>query len=104
MVAKLDKKERKTDIYIHSAYKRTDSLTYILPDGYELSESVKVRHKSEFGNISNLIHAEGNKVYLYTSCCMNKGRYPKEKFNDFKEFITIINKIESYELIINQKN
>ncbi len=95
--------ERITDFFIPESYKKSDSLTYIVPDGYEVLETEKFQFDNEFGSVSFEIISEGNKIILLSSYSMNKGRYEKEKTHDFNTFITNINRIGNHEIIIVRK-
>lgn len=93
---------RKTDIYIQNSYARTDSILYILPEGYSLTEPDNFQADSEFGTLKYSIKPNGNNALLTARYTLNKGRYSKEKIQSFKKFINYIRKIESYEIIVSK--
>lgn len=97
-----EKKERMTDIYLPESYIRKDSLVYIIPESYELVVPFNFKHISEFGEVKYKISSIKNKIVLQSSISVNKGRYDKEKIEEFRKFIQNIEKIESYEIIISK--
>ena len=79
--------ERKTDIYIKSSFIVSDSIIFILPDGYTPEHiPEKKYYKSEFGEYSSKSIADSNRITYLRQVKINKGLYPKTMYPEFTEF------------------
>jgi transglutaminase-like putative cysteine protease len=78
----------------------SDSITYNLPIGYKVEfKPADVRLENEFGKFSYETEVKNNKLIYKRYLEMNKGVFPVEKFEDFRNFINSVARADG-ELII----
>ncbi len=71
--------------------KACDSLTYIIPFGYQIEHLPRnVEMDTKYGSYTFQLIPEGNKIVFVRTFAINKGRYPIEEFKEFHEFINSI--------------
>jgi len=79
--------QRKTDVKLRITYQDTDSIQYIIPEGYNLEyKPDDVEISSEFGKYNVRYELNGNKLLYIRTIEMKKGIFPKEKYNDLIDF------------------
>ena len=79
---------RKLDLQLNSVFVEKDHYEFHLPKGYvieSLPEAVEI--ESEFGIYAMNIQVADNKVIYHRTYKRNSGRFPKEKFIDFRKFL-----------------
>lgn len=96
--------ERTHDIAIRSGYTDNDSITFNLPKGFVVESLPKdVVEDSKYGSITT--HAEEKDgAILYTqTIVIHKGTFPKEEYNDIKEFYRKINNALKRKIVAKQE-
>ena len=94
-------RNRKTPMMISRSYSETDSVSYNIPEGFK-SEAVPepVEIQSEFGAYScKTVVGDGVITYERTLKIW-KNQYPKEKYNDFVEFLEKIAKYDDAKAVL----
>lgn len=81
-------RNRQSPLHIKRNYSESDTLTYQLPEKMSviaLPEASEI--KTEFGYYSSSAKMEGNKIIYNRYFQINKGSYPKEQYEPFREFL-----------------
>jgi hypothetical protein len=96
--------ERKTDVVINVPFIDIDTIEYNLSSKYFVEYLPENNYfKSEFGEYkAEFIPADGKLIYIRTFK-FNKGRYPKEKYKDFSEFLRKVKTADRMKLAIVDK-
>ncbi|MEP2511824.1 MAG: DUF3858 domain-containing protein, partial [Reichenbachiella sp.] len=82
----------------------SDSLVYIIPDKFSiehLPENISI--SNEFGNFSVAYTYEDHKLTYVRKIGWDKGRYPKESYNDFRNFYRAIVKGDKAKVVFVDK-
>ncbi|MDX9845990.1 MAG: DUF3857 domain-containing protein [Tenuifilaceae bacterium] len=78
-------------IRINEYTKACDSLTYIIPFGYQIEHLPRnVEIDTKYGSYKFQLIPEGSKIIFVRTFALNRGRYPIEEFKDFHAFINSI--------------
>lgn len=81
-------RNRQSPVVISRNYSECDTLIYQMPENMQVAAlPEKTVINSEYGNYSGEAKAEGNKVIYYRYFQINKGSYPKENYESFREFL-----------------
>ncbi len=67
-----------------------------LPESYEL--------ENDFASFKCKAQAEGDKIIYYRELIIHKGEYPKEKYNEFREFLEKIAKADAACAVLKSKD
>ncbi len=79
--------DRESDIVLTYPFTDADTITYLLPDNLRVEYTPAPVHiRCEFGEYISSVKAEGHKIIYTRMISLNKGRYPKEKFEEFTAF------------------
>lgn len=99
-------KERKSKMWLRYSFIDTDSITYLLPEGYS-PESIpaNVNLDTEFGSYSYKIisNADQKTLQYVRSFKLRDGIYPPEKFKDFSAFIKSISNYDNIKVSLIKK-
>ncbi len=99
---KLEKREH--DIMVKMAYEDCDSIFFKIPEGYEieyLPEDISIRN--EFGRYSIELKVINNEILYIRNHTMNHGRYPKESYTAFREFLKEISGYDKKKVILSKE-
>lgn len=91
---------RKTDFTCPLFGIEKDSLVFEIPENYTpeyLPEKIKI--ETEFGSYETDIKFENNKLYYFRKTIFEKKKYKAEKYNDFIDFMIIINKKDNEDAV-----
>ncbi len=94
-------RNRVSPLLVSRPYSENDSITYKIPDGYKmeaLPDPVKV--VSEFGKYHSSAKLVGESIIYEREFILNKGHYPKEKYNDFVEFLESVVKSDDAKAVL----
>lgn len=95
---------RQTDVVLSNSFFDSDSLVYIIPDKFSiehLPENISI--SNEFGNFSVAYTYEDHKLTYVRKIGWDKGRYPKESYNDFRNFYRAIVKGDKAKVVFVDK-
>jgi hypothetical protein len=101
----LNDTSRRYDVVIHYAYRDVDSVEISLPEGYAaeaLPQPSKIN--SAFGNYSNSIKLEGNKLYYYRIMEYKNGRFPASSYVDYVKFYEAVYKADRSKVVLTKKS
>ncbi len=94
-------RNRISPVLIFRPFSEVDSIVYSLPQGYKMEALPKpIELKSEFGEYSSQAKSEDNKIYYERSVKIWNGQYPKEKYNEFVEFLEKIAKHDEAKAVL----
>lgn len=97
-------KERKLDIEIPKRYTLVDTITYILPQDYEIeSLPSNIDLDTQFGIFTRSSKQEGNKVISYQEIKIKSGVYKKEVYDELRKFFSQIDTALSSRLVFRKK-
>ena len=96
---------RKTPLYIRRNYSEKDSIEYLIQENMVI-EAIPdpVEIHSSFGVYKNQTKIDGNSIYYHRFLEINKGTYPKEQYNEFREFLEKVAKADASSAIIKPKS
>lgn len=78
-------------IQISESNQYVDSITYKIPIGYSIDFLPETKFiESSFGKYNYTLNPDGDKIIFIRNLEINKGKYPKEKFEEFYNFINSI--------------
>ncbi|MEH0155228.1 DUF3857 domain-containing protein [Limibacter armeniacum] len=93
-------KRRKFDFEIGTSFVDYDSVTWNLPEGYELEEPhVDIEYKCEMGSYKASFKVEKNQLTYTRTFQINKGRYSAELFNNYMTFRRTVIGFDKSELV-----
>lgn len=79
-------------------------MVYQIPENYHLESGAKDQKiESAFGFYETTMKVEGNKVTYVRKMEMNKGKYPKESYPEFRDFLKKVNKADKKRLVFVNK-
>lgn len=85
------------------SYYDKDSLTFLLPDGYQTETLPKAKSlKTDFGEYISDISQTENTITYTREIIINKGEWQKEKYADFFEFFSRIVEFDKAKLVMKQ--
>ena len=86
------------------AYKDESEIIYELPQNYFIEELPQnIALESEFGSYKIVFEKQDSKLIVKRLIKMNKGVYPKEKFNDFLNFKKKILNSDNSKILMSKK-
>lgn len=93
--------DRKSEILIRRAYQVTDSINYIIPNGYYIDQIPENQTiNSVFGSYNYQIIKSDESLLYIRSFKMNKGRYPVSEYENFSTFHKQIEKCDNAKFIL----
>lgn len=96
--------DRKSDIYIKREYIRTDTIRYILPDGYKV-EFIPEEFKAEsvFGTCCSKVIQDGTEILYIRRSENNRGTFPKTEYNNMIDYYRQIAKADKAQMVLVKK-
>ncbi|HEX9651483.1 MAG TPA: transglutaminase domain-containing protein, partial [Cyclobacteriaceae bacterium] len=94
-------RERKTDLLIRFGYVETDTIIFNLPKDYHpefIPDPINL--ESEFGTYSFRVEIENSKLIYYRKASINKGRFSKEKYQDWIGFNKILADYDNMQIVL----
>lgn len=96
--------ERKTDIILSLEFQDVDSITYDIPVHYSIEHLPKdVSFASVFGSLSVKYTLDNNRLIYVRKVRRNKGRFPKEKYEEFRGFYKSVIKADKAKVVFLDK-
>ncbi|WP_282037163.1 DUF3857 domain-containing protein [Saccharicrinis aurantiacus] len=97
-------RNRVAPLLLKADQSHTKSISFVVPDDYQLEIIPDdKRINSEFGSYQISFQKEDGKVKYQRSLILNKGEFPKEKYNEYVEFIEKVVKLEKAQLVFKKK-
>ncbi len=93
-------KDRQTDVVRKFTGVDIDSITYTLPEKYKvefLFEAINI--ESQFGKYTASVSFEDDKLLYVRRLELNKGRFPKEDYDEFRNFYRSIVKADKTKVV-----
>ncbi|MBS2099629.1 DUF3857 domain-containing protein [Carboxylicivirga linearis] len=96
---------RKTPLFIGRNYSEKDSIQYLIQDDMAI-EAIPdpVEINSDFGIYKSHTEIDENSIYYHRYLVINKGTYPREKYNEFRDFLEKVAKADASSAIIKPKS
>ncbi len=92
---------RKLSLVQDFSYYDNDSLTFLLPDGYQTESLPKGKTlKTEFGEYVSTVDIIEKTVTYTREITINRGEWPKEKYIDFVDFFSRIVEFDKSKLVL----
>ncbi len=96
---------RKAPFHISRGYYDTDELTYSIPGNMKVEsipENIEIR--SKFGNyVAKFEQKENNKVYYKREMLVRKGKYDRQDYKKFRDFMAEIKDADQNKIILIKK-
>jgi len=95
--------ERKNDVYLDNSYDfiDTDTIEFELPENYHVEyKPDPVSLENQFGKYSMTIEVEHNKVKYIRKWEMNPGTYPKDSYEELRNFYKEITKLDKTKIVM----
>ncbi len=81
-------RKRNNPVYIRRNYSESDTIKYQIPEGLEIEAlPEKTTISSKYGEYQSFAEQKDGHIIYHRYFQVNKGTYPKEEFNDFREFL-----------------
>ncbi|MBS2210792.1 DUF3857 domain-containing transglutaminase family protein [Carboxylicivirga mesophila] len=81
-------RKRNNPVYIKRNYSESDTIKYALPADVEIEAlPTKTVLSSKYGEYESFAENKDGHIIYHRYFQINKGTYPKEEFNDFREFL-----------------
>ncbi|HET8837597.1 MAG TPA: DUF3857 domain-containing protein [Flavobacteriaceae bacterium] len=94
-------KNRSTPFKIVYGYSDKDSINIHIPEGYKVETLPNEANiKSEFGSYRTALSQENGKVIYRKELMINSGKYPKEKYEDYRKFRAKIAEFETAKISV----
>jgi hypothetical protein len=98
------KNQRDNDILIRRSTVETDTIEFVLPEGYAIDKTSNDRTvDTEFGHFSTSVHKAGDRITYTRLLKMNKGTYPAEKYPEFLAFLREVRKSNEDRAVLKQQ-
>jgi len=95
---------RKMPVQIDFPVARTDTIVFMVPDGWVVSSLPPVKEVTDhYGTYSVSFHGNGKNVDVIRSFVLNTGYYKIEEYKEFFGFIRTIKNIENSSRIVLSK-
>ena len=92
-------RNRKSDMAIRRDYMENDTITYIIPAGYQIMDlPAKLQLDNKFGSYSASVTKSGQSVTYYRHFEVKKGHFPPEEYSSFRDFIELISTYDEMKL------
>lgn len=96
----LPKDERIAPIEIRYPYIQTDSISVEVPEEFELESGLKeIDLSNAFGSYHHSMRYEDNEYHITRRFQLNDGIYPPNSYEEFKEFITQVQKSDKKTIV-----
>lgn len=93
--------KRKSDIVFHRSFMQKDSITYKIPDGFQVEKVSPGRDiKSEFGELNTVVYNRDSLVSYVRTLTIRKGDYPPESYGRFVDFYKAVKKADNDRMIL----
>lgn len=97
-------KKRVQEIVIEASFCDTDSLTFYIPEGYEIESKPTDTHtETAFGSYHLTLSASENKLLVVRNYTVSPNIFPPEKYEAFRKFLSTVNKAEKQKFILRRK-
>ncbi len=94
-------RNRVSPVLISRPYSENDSIAYNIPEGFKMEALPKEVHLvSEFGEYHSSAKLIDQSIVYEREFIINKGHYPKEKYNDFVEFVESVSKNDEAKAVL----
>lgn len=96
-------RDRTTPLYIERGFLDKDSYEINLSENYKvetLPEPVEEAH--DFGTYKMSVAQNGNKLIYTRELALKAGTYPKEKYEEFRQFMRVVSKSDNSKVVINK--
>ncbi len=94
-------RNRQSPMFIPYSRNINDTVSYIIPQGYKVEGLPNPGNvKSEFGEYVCSAREEDGKIIFERHCTLNSGRYPKEKYNEFVDWVEEFNQYEAAKAVL----
>ncbi len=94
-------RNRVSPVLISRPYSENDSIAYNIPEGFKMEALPKEVHMvSEFGEYHSSAKLIDQSIIYEREFIINKGHYPKEKYNDFVEFVESVAKNDEAKAVL----
>jgi hypothetical protein len=81
-------RKRNSPVYIRRNYSETDTIKYQLPEAMQIEAlPEKTTISTKYGEFESFAEVKDGFIIYHRYFQINKGTYPKEEFNDFREFL-----------------
>ncbi len=92
--------ERKTDVYLGDAFIDTDSIVYDVPESLHPEFAPEpIEFSSEFGEYHSTVTVDNGKVIYVRKFSMHKGSFPKESYDDLRDFFKKVRKADKAKIV-----
>ncbi len=94
-------KERTREVELNYPYTDIDTIIYIIPENMEV-ESIPAdcSYKTEFGEYLSTVTSDEREITYVRRVSMNKGLFPAESYNTFREFYLNITKADNLKVVL----
>ncbi|MCU4175439.1 DUF3857 domain-containing protein [Carboxylicivirga sp. N1Y90] len=97
-------RNRKNPVYVQRNYSECDTISYVIPSNLAIESLPKKQElNTKYGSYLSHTENKDGKIVYYRYFQINKGTYPKEEFNDFREFLEEISIADNAKTILKQK-
>lgn len=98
---KKQRSERQNEVVVRSNSTYEDFITLKIPDGYTIEYIPEGKKDSSiYANYSFSVYNENDVIKMERKLTINSGNYPKEKYEEFIDFINGVAKIDNSKLIL----
>lgn len=99
-IYKTDEK-RELPFEVRQSFEDNYSVSFIIPSNYKIEEIPEnIIYNSEFGSYQMKTEKIGNEVKVNRVITVNKGTFPKEKYNDYIKFRKKANNLDNSKILI----
>ena len=96
-------RKRETPFRISRSKSIVDSVVFILPENLSVKTIPKEFNlETRFGTYKCSAKLEGGRLTYYRTYTLNRGNYPKEEYDEFREFVKKAYKVEQIKIILTQ--
>lgn len=97
--------QRRNDIFLRRDEKEIDTIIYSVPNNYAIEAIPKeLVLDTEFGSYTSKVTTDSESVIYMRSFELNKGKYSKEKYIEFKKFISDIRNADNQKVVLVSTN
>ena len=99
-----DLDDRKNEVYLSYPYFDSDTVVFELPDDFFLEYEPKgTSIESDFGSYESTIKTEGRKMIYTRTIKMKGGRFPKETYQELRDFYKGMVKADQMKVVLVNK-
>ncbi len=97
-------RKRESNVLVRRPFKDIDTISYTLPNGFSINKAPDpITINSTFGFYKASASIEGNTIIYSREFIINKGEYPAETYNDFKEFFEKVNEADQMKCLLTKQ-